>query len=623
LLVWTYVAPAVDSDGDGIVDSQDPHPLNENTDVDGDGLTDQEELERGTNPDNPDTDGDGLKDGEEIKYHTDPLNADTDADGLKDGEEVRRKLDPTKEDTDGDGLSDYEELKGWDCYVVKSLNNEQIIHMFSDPLKEDSDGDGIGDREERNNCWPVINNYDDRDGLPDSQDPWPFSEDGDKDGIKDKDELDAGLNPYNPDTDGDGIPDGSDEENDGYVNSKTLRHVKVPHHGVFTMNVENCTSFLTPKCPCPSVCRVDLNEDQTTKEITLSLESSKGMKVEKQYSNGEKETMPLDVVYKVKVSSTNTLCSANYEIENLDKTHFKIKFTNTTQLANSMSALLLNSCRFQVVVSAYHRENGNSMWLESKTFYVDFRMKYTPTIEAIKVMWPKIGNDYYNRGTVYVRTKYCKTLELSSNGYFENGKKTMKITIPKQQYSLFSMNFYLYPQPKPSFEKSSNLEILENEVKEKIKSKAKEKLESSEKGKKISKAVEVLEFASDLKEKGERIGEAAAKITYYKSKGAKIIYGLLIMADTVEATIGGLSIVKETSEELTDKMSGGVVDEITEKIKQYTLDAAKEYLRKKAEQLEKKARRGEVIYNVIAKCCADRECTKASAKEKGLGFLGD
>ena len=74
-------------------------------DMDRDSLTDEEELEIGTDPNNPDSDGDGLDDGYEIVGHwkgnprrnptdytnpwiTDPLNPDTDGDGLSDGWEA-------------------------------------------------------------------------------------------------------------------------------------------------------------------------------------------------------------------------------------------------------------------------------------------------------------------------------------------------------------------------------------------------------------------------------------------------------------------------------------------------------------------------------------------------------
>jgi hypothetical protein len=64
-------------------------------DSDGDGLSDQRELQLGTDPHNPDTDGDGLSDGDEVlKYHTNPLLKDTDGDGYPDGEEVKNGYNP-------------------------------------------------------------------------------------------------------------------------------------------------------------------------------------------------------------------------------------------------------------------------------------------------------------------------------------------------------------------------------------------------------------------------------------------------------------------------------------------------------------------------------------------------
>lgn len=75
-------------------------------DDDGDGLTNDQEVQIGTNPYNPDTDGDRLIDGEEVRRRTNPLNPDTDNDRLIDGEEVRIGTDPLNPDTDGDGLID-------------------------------------------------------------------------------------------------------------------------------------------------------------------------------------------------------------------------------------------------------------------------------------------------------------------------------------------------------------------------------------------------------------------------------------------------------------------------------------------------------------------------------------
>ena len=69
-------------------------------DTDGDGLLDSEETALGTDPNDADSDGDGLSDGEEVlTYSTDPLDADTDGDGLSDGDEVNTySTDPNDAD---------------------------------------------------------------------------------------------------------------------------------------------------------------------------------------------------------------------------------------------------------------------------------------------------------------------------------------------------------------------------------------------------------------------------------------------------------------------------------------------------------------------------------------------
>lgn len=95
-------------------------------DSDGDGLLDSEEPEWGTDPYDPDTDKDGLTDGEEVKtYKTDPLNPDTDWDGLKDGyDEVHKyNTDPLKRDTDNGGVAD----------------GHEVIEDFTNPLDPTDD----------------------------------------------------------------------------------------------------------------------------------------------------------------------------------------------------------------------------------------------------------------------------------------------------------------------------------------------------------------------------------------------------------------------------------------------------------------------------------------------------
>jgi hypothetical protein len=62
-------------------------------DTDFDGLSDDEELNYGTDIYNPDSDGDGLPDGWEVKYGYDPTNVDTDGNQIDDAEE-----DPDEDD---------------------------------------------------------------------------------------------------------------------------------------------------------------------------------------------------------------------------------------------------------------------------------------------------------------------------------------------------------------------------------------------------------------------------------------------------------------------------------------------------------------------------------------------
>lgn len=61
---------AADTDGDGLLDGEDPVPTA--LDVDGDGLTDGEEVALGSDPVEADSDGDGTSDGEEFEQGTDP-----------------------------------------------------------------------------------------------------------------------------------------------------------------------------------------------------------------------------------------------------------------------------------------------------------------------------------------------------------------------------------------------------------------------------------------------------------------------------------------------------------------------------------------------------------------------
>lgn len=107
-------------------------------DSDGDGLLDSEEATLGTDPFNPDTDGDGLSDGEEVRNHkTDPLNPDSDFDGLKDGAEVLvYRTNPLDPDTDKGGVTDGHEVieDGTD-----PLNGADDLQLFTLQIEFDYD----------------------------------------------------------------------------------------------------------------------------------------------------------------------------------------------------------------------------------------------------------------------------------------------------------------------------------------------------------------------------------------------------------------------------------------------------------------------------------------------------
>ncbi|MDW8307970.1 MAG: CARDB domain-containing protein [Verrucomicrobiales bacterium] len=80
-----------------------------------------------------DSDGDGLLDGEEPRYGTDPFRSDTDGDGLGDAAEVRLHLtNPLLYDTDGDGMSD-----GAEIAAGTDPNNAASLFMITRVLRHD------------------------------------------------------------------------------------------------------------------------------------------------------------------------------------------------------------------------------------------------------------------------------------------------------------------------------------------------------------------------------------------------------------------------------------------------------------------------------------------------------
>lgn len=148
-------------------------------DTDNDGVIDTQEEEDGTDPEDPDTDNDGLEDGEEKRMSTNPLNPDTDNDELSDGYENEIGTNPTAKDSDDDGIDDGEE-----------------INLDTNPILADTDGDGVLDGTEIEDntdpldfCSFLLENQ-----SVDTSASWK-TQDCDDDGINNGTEIENGTNP--------------------------------------------------------------------------------------------------------------------------------------------------------------------------------------------------------------------------------------------------------------------------------------------------------------------------------------------------------------------------------------------------------------------------------------------
>ena len=97
-------------------------------DSDGDGLTDDIEIELGTDPYDSDTDDDGLSDGEEIALGTDATVSDTDGDGIKDGQDAYPTIALIS------GLLDVDQNGIVDLFLLGDINTAKKAVIFYDSL---------------------------------------------------------------------------------------------------------------------------------------------------------------------------------------------------------------------------------------------------------------------------------------------------------------------------------------------------------------------------------------------------------------------------------------------------------------------------------------------------------
>jgi hypothetical protein len=268
----------IDNDCDGTVN-------NGCTDTDGDGLPDLYETAIGTNPNDADSDDDGVLDGQEISPALDSdgdglinaLDPDSDNDGLYDGTEMGKDCsnpatdaskhhciadadpatttNPLNADTDGGGKKDGSEDANRNGKLDAGEGDPTLGHAADDAAIVDTDGDGLSDLfEVAIGSNPNDADTDD-DGVLDGLEPNPADDtdgdglinvldvDSDNDGLYDGTEMgkdcsnpatnaalghctaDADMgatttSPLDPDTDHGGVKDGSEDANlDGKVES--------------------------------------------------------------------------------------------------------------------------------------------------------------------------------------------------------------------------------------------------------------------------------------------------------------------------------------------------------------------------------------------------------------------
>lgn len=221
-----FIPNNLDSDNDGLINSIDKCPFDD--DCDDDGLTDGNKgtedaningiVDVGeTDPETFDTDGDGISDGVE-KGITAPQGEDTDMAIFIPDADPSTTTDPTNPDSDGDGLLDGQEDSNQNGGIDTGESSPTIIDTDLDtiedsndncpstanPTQEDNDNDGKGDVCDI--CIADPQNDMDADSICGDIDNCPL--------ISNPDQLDADKN-----TVGDACNEFEDSDGDEYANN--------------------------------------------------------------------------------------------------------------------------------------------------------------------------------------------------------------------------------------------------------------------------------------------------------------------------------------------------------------------------------------------------------------------
>ena len=211
----------IDSDGDGVFDSDDafPNDASETMDSDGDGVGDNADAFPQDASETLDSDGDGVGNNADAFDFDASETTDSDMDGVGDNSDAFPNDASETTDTDGDLVGDNGDAFPNDANETADTDGDGVgdnADAFPDDATEtiDSDGDGVGDNADAfpNNANETMDS--DMDGVGDNADAFPNDEtetmDSDMDGTGDN--ADAFPNDASEtiDSDGDGVGDNAD-----------------------------------------------------------------------------------------------------------------------------------------------------------------------------------------------------------------------------------------------------------------------------------------------------------------------------------------------------------------------------------------------------------------------------